>query len=80
MKSSWFAVIIVPPITGLLPGLLGFYLRDVVHSDLLIASVSYAAVLMLTGLNHIDGFADVIDALMVRGGSIEDRIRVLKDT
>ncbi|BDR91011.1 adenosylcobinamide-GDP ribazoletransferase [Vulcanisaeta souniana JCM 11219] len=78
LKSSWFAVIIVPPITGLLPGLLGFYLRDVVHSDLLIASVSYAAVLMLTGLNHIDGFADVIDALMVRG-SIEDRIRVLKD-
>ncbi len=34
--------------------------------------------LALTGLNHIDGFADVIDALMVRG-SIEDRVRVLKD-
>lgn len=78
LRRAWLAIIIIPPITGLLPGLLGFYLGRVVHGDLLIASISYAAVLMLTGLNHIDGFADVVDALMVRG-STEDRIRVLKD-
>ncbi len=78
LRNAWLAVIIVPPITGLLPGLFGYYLSLLTHNDLLIAVITYMLLLLLTGLNHIDGFADVVDALMVRG-SIEDRIRVLKD-
>ncbi|ADY00348.1 cobalamin-5-phosphate synthase CobS [Vulcanisaeta moutnovskia 768-28] len=78
LKNAWLAIIIVPPITGLLPGLLGYYLSLFVHNNLLTASITYLLLLVLTGLNHIDGFADVIDALMVRV-SIEDRIRILKD-
>ncbi|WP_054854482.1 adenosylcobinamide-GDP ribazoletransferase [Vulcanisaeta distributa] len=78
--NAWIAIIIIPPITGLLPGLLGYYLGFFIHNGLFIASITYLLLLVLTGgLNHIDGFADVVDALMVRGGSIEDRIRVLKD-
>lgn len=78
LKNAWLAIIIVPVITGLLPGLFGYYLSLFVHNDLLTSSITYLLLLILTGLNHIDGFADVIDALMVRG-SIEDRVRVLKD-
>lgn len=78
LRNAWLAIIIIPPITGLLPGLLGYYLYPFIHNNLLTASITYLLLLILTGLNHVDGFADVIDALMVRG-SIEDRIRVLKD-
>lgn len=78
LKNAWLAVIVVPPITGLLPGLLGYYLSLLTHNGLLIAVVTYMLLLLLTGLNHIDGFADVVDALMVKG-SIEDRVRILKD-
>ena len=78
LRNAWLAVIVVPPITGLIPGLLGYYLGLLTRNYLLVASITYTLLLILTGLNHIDGFADVIDALMVRG-SIEDRVRVLKD-
>ncbi|WP_243679130.1 adenosylcobinamide-GDP ribazoletransferase [Vulcanisaeta distributa] len=79
LRNAWLAIIIVPVITGLLPGLFGYYLSHLIHSGLLVSSITYLLLLILTGLNHIDGFADVIDALMVRGGSVEDRVRVLKD-
>ncbi|MFB6469832.1 MAG: adenosylcobinamide-GDP ribazoletransferase [Vulcanisaeta sp. AZ3] len=77
-RRAWLAIIIVPPITGLIPGFVGFYLWVFTHNNLLSASLAYALLLILTGLNHIDGFSDVIDALMVRG-SVEERIKVLKD-
>ena len=78
LRNAWLAILIVPVITGLLPGLLGYYLSLYVRNSLVIASITYLLLLILTGLNHIDGFADVVDALMVRG-SVEDRVRVLKD-
>jgi len=77
-RSAGISIIIIPPITGLIPGLVGFYMWILTHNNLLSASLAYALLLVLTGLNHIDGYSDVIDALMVRG-SIEDRIKVLKD-
>ena len=74
----WLATLIIPPITGLVPGLVGYYIWITTHNGLFSASIAYTSLLLLTGLNHIDGFSDVIDALMVRG-SVEDRIKVLKD-
>ena len=74
----WASILIIPPITGLIPGLVGYYVWDITRNGLLSASMAYASLLLLTGFNHIDGFSDVVDALMVRG-SVEERIRVLKD-
>ncbi|MCD2204286.1 adenosylcobinamide-GDP ribazoletransferase [Halobacterium sp. KA-6] len=44
-----------------------------------VALAYLAAVLVVTGINHLDGVADVGDALVVHGDS-EERTRVLKDT
>ncbi|MGB9965105.1 adenosylcobinamide-GDP ribazoletransferase [Halobacterium hubeiense] len=44
-----------------------------------VALAYLAAVFALTGINHLDGVADVGDALVVHGDSAE-RTRVLKDT
>lgn len=68
-RCAWALPYVVPPITAAVP------------AALLAAGASpllaYAALLLMTGLNHLDGLADVADALMVRD---RDRARaVLED-
>lgn len=73
-SSMWLSVIVIPPITGLLPGLVTLAPLDPLPR----AALTYSLLLVLTGFHHLDGAADVGDAIMVRG-SVEDRLRVLKD-
>jgi adenosylcobinamide-GDP ribazoletransferase len=73
-SSMWLSTLIVPPVTGFLPGLVTLAPVD----PLLRAALAYSLLLLLTGFHHIDGAVDVGDALMIRG-SVEDRLRVLRD-
>ncbi|MEZ0320040.1 MAG: adenosylcobinamide-GDP ribazoletransferase [Pyrobaculum sp.] len=57
-RCAWALPYVVPPITALPPALL----LAAGASPLL----AYALLLLMTGLNHLDGLADVADALMVR--------------
>lgn len=74
---SWTAPLIVPLITGLIPGFLGLVVWHLTGNYLVSASTAYTLLLILTGFNHIDGFADTVDALMVR--DLNERLKVLKD-
>ncbi|CCC82456.1 adenosylcobinamide-GDP ribazoletransferase [Thermoproteus tenax] len=56
-SCAWALPYVVAPLTGGLAALAFFYLGPL---------PSYLLLLLLTGLNHLDGLADTADALMVR--------------
>ncbi|WP_238375036.1 adenosylcobinamide-GDP ribazoletransferase [Vulcanisaeta thermophila] len=75
---AWLSPLIIPLITGLIPGLVGSWVWRITNNPLASSSIAYSLLLVLTGFNHIDGFADTVDALMIRG-DVNERLRVLKD-
>jgi len=78
-KHQYITPLVVPLITGLIPAGLAYTLIVYVKlPKLLVIVLTYTSLLLLTGFNHIDGFADTVDALMFRG-SVEERLKILKD-
>ncbi len=76
--SALWAFPIAGLVIGAIAGGIGAVMILAGLEPLLAGVFTVAALLILTGLHHLDGLADMADALMVRGGR-ERRLGVLKD-
>ena len=70
---------VVGVIIGLMAGLLVLGLHHVIYEPLLAGLAAAAFLLIITGLHHTDGLADMADGLMARGGGYKRRLDAMKD-
>lgn len=77
-KLTWFWPVINGCI-GLLATIIAYILARFIHLDpLLIATIIYGFLLIITGYNHFDGLMDFGDGIMVHG-SPEKKLSIMKD-
>lgn len=77
-KFTWLWPIIGAFI-GIIVGLLGFLLMDLIHLPQLIsAALIYGFAIWFTGFHHLDGLIDFGDAIMAHGDP-EKRIDIMRD-
>ncbi len=76
-STSIYFLPIISLIVGIVSGLIKYYLA-IFTNNFLASAVAVFSMYMITGIMHIDGFADFIDSLFAKGGK-EQRIKVLKD-
>lgn len=78
-KFTWFWPII-GGLIGILVGLFGFLLLDILHvSQLVAAALIYSFIIWFNGFHHLDGLIDFGDGMMVHG-TPEKKITVMRDT
>ncbi|MDO5848225.1 MAG: adenosylcobinamide-GDP ribazoletransferase [Methanobrevibacter sp.] len=78
-KMTWFWPIIHFFIGALAAGV-AFICQDFLHfNPLLVAVITYAFLMLITGFNHIDGVMDMADGVMVHGDA-KKKISVMKDS
>jgi len=75
--NSIYFLPLISLVVGLVSGSIRFYLYDFVGS-LLASIAAVISVYLITGIIHLDGFADFVDSLFAKGGK-EQRLKVLKD-
>ena len=70
---------VVGVVIGLMAGLLVLGLHHAIAEPLLAGLAAAAFLLIVTGLHHTDGLADMADGLMTRGGGYRRRLDAMKD-
>ena len=78
-KFTWLWPIIGAFI-GIIVGLLGFIMMDLIHiSQLISAGLIFSFAIWFTGFHHLDGLIDFGDALMAHGDP-QKRISIMRDS
>ncbi len=75
--DSIYFLPIVSLIVGLVSGAIKYFLM-LITNNFLASVVAVLSTYLITGIMHIDGFADFVDSLFAKGGK-EERMKVLKD-
>jgi len=76
-SNSIYFLPLISLVVGLVSGLIRFYLNNFAGS-LLASIVAVLSIYLITGIIHLDGFADFVDSLFAKGDK-EQRLKVLKD-